>query len=333
MKLPPVPGLVVAGSLLLYLGAGAPRTFGGDCGGGGGGVCGGLAEAAGPAVKPRWLWERVRTRMIFQSKGRLGLRPSQGAGSGVLVVPDVPYGPHPGQRLDLYLPPVGPFPVVVFVHGGAWVSEDKDFFGMVGRYLAGNGVGAVLVNYRLPPDAGCAGELQDVAAAFAWSRRSAADFGGDPDRLFLCGHSAGGHLVAVLATNPAYLAAHGLTPAAVRGVIAFSGIYRIGPNIRVLGVAYAFQDVDWKAVSPVNLVHPDLPPFLLIRAQGEIAYLAQPTEEFHRRLRACGARSERYVVPGENHYGQVLHINCPGSPQGPRMLEFIRRQCSSAGDR
>jgi acetyl esterase/lipase len=102
------------------------------------------------------------------------------------------------------------------------------------------------------------------------------------------------------------------------------GIYRIGLNIRLLGVAYAFRFDDWRCVSPVDLVRPDAPPFLLLCGAREICFLRWPTEEFHRRLRECGASSELYVVPGEGHYGEALHIADPGCSQGPRVLEFIR---------
>src|SRR6266851_5939819 len=99
-------------------------------------------------------------------------------------------------------------PVVLFVHGGAWMIGDKCLFGLYrnfGRFLAKNGIVAVMINYRLSPDVKHPEHIKDVARAFAWTRRHVKDYGGDPDRIFLCGHSAGGHLVSLLATNEAYL--------------------------------------------------------------------------------------------------------------------------------
>jgi acetyl esterase/lipase len=262
--------------------------------------------------------------MIFRSKAWIGLQPTRGPGVGIRLVEDVPYGPNPGQEADLYLPEQKGFPVLVFVHGGGWISEDKIYFGVVGRYLAENGVGAVLINYRLPPAANCEVELRDVAAGFAWTRQHAAELGGDPGRLFLGGHSAGGHLVTAVAANPKYLAAEGLTLEDLRGVVAFSGFYRIRANVRVMGVEYVFHDVDKKEVSPVDIIQPGLPPFLLFCGSHEAFWLRQPTRVLQRKLLDVGGQCEVLVVPGEKHYGEVLHIDRPGSPQGPRLLEFIR---------
>ncbi|MFL5245043.1 MAG: alpha/beta hydrolase [Gemmataceae bacterium] len=281
-------------------------------------------ESARP-VEPRTCWERLRTRMMLRSKTWLDLRPTRDPTDHVRLLADVPYGAEPGQNLDLYLPRKGKFPVMVFVHGGAWISEDKIYYGLVGRYLAENGVGAAVINYRLPPQTNGEGELRDVAAAFAWTRRHAHDWGGDAERIFLGGHSAGSHLAAVVATNPCYLASEGLTLANVRGVVAFSGFYQIGINVRVLGVEYVFEGMDKKAISPIKWVGIELPPFLLLCAAKEVWYLREPTKAFHRKLIQAGNQSELFIVPGERHYGQILNIEAPDSPQGPRILEFIRQ--------
>jgi acetyl esterase/lipase len=161
-------------------------------------------------------------------------------------VRDVPYYTGPGaddyrHQLDLYLPRgVRRFPVVVLVHGGAWVVGDKRCCGLyssVGQFLASQGIGVVMPNYRLSPDVRHPEHVRDVARAVAWTRRYAAELGGDPDQLFLVGHSAGGHLVALLATDDTWLDEEGLTRSALRGVVAVSGVYHIpeGPLQVALG--------------------------------------------------------------------------------------------------
>jgi acetyl esterase/lipase len=144
------------------------------------------------------------------------------------------------QKLDVLAPAdAHSAPVVLVLHGGGWVRGDKDFAGRyraVGRFLARSGSVAVLVNYRLSPAVQHPEHVKDVARAFAWARRHAADYGGDPGRIFLCGHSAGGHLAALLATDGCYLRAPELNlgeadRASLRGVIGVSGVYRIpGPE-------------------------------------------------------------------------------------------------------
>ena len=172
-------------------------------------------------------------------------------------------GPDAGayHRLDMYLPRgKKDFPVVMLVHGGAWQVGDKNSCGLyasVGEFLARNGIGAVLPNYRLSPKVKHPEHVKDVARAFAWTRENLAARGGKVDRLYLIGHSAGGHLVSLLATDPAYLAAHRLTDAAIKGVVSVSGVYCIAPGWssgRLGGpTADAFrlsQVVPFKAASP-----------------------------------------------------------------------------------
>jgi acetyl esterase/lipase len=149
---------------------------------------------------------------------------------------DVPYCDGPGaapaaHTLDLFLPKgKKDYPVVVFIHGGIWMLLDKSWGGLysnVGRCLAEQGIGAVLPNYRLSPAVRHPAHVEDVARAVAWTVRHISKYGGRADQVFLAGHSAGGHLASLLATDPAYLKAAGADPAVVRGVISVSGVYQI----------------------------------------------------------------------------------------------------------
>lgn len=135
------------------------------------------------------------------------------------------------HRLDLFLP-AGQrnYPVVVLVHGGAWMLGDNRCCGLyssVGEFLASQGVGAVLPNYRLSPGVKHPEHMKDVARAFAWTHDHIAAYGGRPDQIFLVGHSAGGHLVSLLATDEKYLRAEGLRTADIKGVVSISGVYHL----------------------------------------------------------------------------------------------------------
>ncbi len=154
----------------------------------------------------------------------------------VVTIKSVPYCDDLGSkearhRLDLYLPKDRTdYPVVVLVHGGAWVVGDNRCCGLyssVGEFLASQGIGVAMPNYRLSPGAKHPDHVQDVAKAVAWTRSHIAEHGGDPSNLYLAGHSAGGHLVALLATDETYLKAEGMRSSDLKGVIAISGVYRI----------------------------------------------------------------------------------------------------------
>ncbi len=151
---------------------------------------------------------------------------------------DVAYVPNGGdrQKLDVFSPEgQTKRPVVLMIHGGAWMIGDKNLFGLyrdVAVGLAKQGVVVVAANYRLSPWVKHPEHVKDVARAFAWTRRNVAAHGGDPDRIVLLGHSAGGHLVALLATDPSLLvdkelALNDTDRKALRGVVSVSGVYSV----------------------------------------------------------------------------------------------------------
>jgi acetyl esterase/lipase len=121
-------------------------------------------------------------------------------------------------------------PVVLLIHGGVWMVGDNRCCGLyasVGEFLARQGIVAVLPCYRLSPAVKHPEHVRDVARAFAWVRQNVAQYGGRADQVFLLGHSAGGHLVSLLATDETYLKGVGLRTADVQGVVTVSGVYRV----------------------------------------------------------------------------------------------------------
>jgi acetyl esterase/lipase len=176
----------------------------------------------------------------------------------------------PRHALDVIAPrDAHKAPVVLFVHGGAWVIGDKNLFGFyrnVGRFFARHGYVAVLPNYRLSPKVRHPEHVKDIARAFAWARRHAAEYGGDPDRIVLAGHSAGAHLVALLAADETYLKDPELklTAAdrkAIRAVICASGVYDVpGPDAVLAWARDALARVVGRAGAALLL--PGAPPWL-----------------------------------------------------------------------
>jgi acetyl esterase/lipase len=174
-------------------------------------------------------------------EGRTTVKPASPAAPALRETFDVRYSDcHPRCTLDIFAPrgkTSERLPVVLYVHGGTWMFGDKNFFGInrgVGRGLASQGVVVVVINYRLSPSVKHPEHVKDVARAFAWSARHIGEYGGDPDRIVLAGHSAGAHLAALLATDESYLAADDLKltarqRGALRGVVALSGVYRVPP--------------------------------------------------------------------------------------------------------
>src|SRR5262249_19715600 len=131
------------------------------------------------------------------------------------------------HKLDVYVPKdQKDCPVVLFIHGGAWVFGDKNFLGLHASFrlfLASPGIVAVVPNYRLSPGINHAEHIRDVARALACRHKNIGKHGGRSDRMFVSGHSAGGHLAALLGTDPSYLKDDGLTLDSIKGIVGLSG--------------------------------------------------------------------------------------------------------------
>lgn len=220
----------------------------------------------------------------------------------VLVVKDVVYNPNSKEAderhtLDLYLPHgAKDYPVFFFIHGGGWRAGSKNGVAAHGITFASNGIGFVSVGYRLSPKVSHPEHIKDVAQAFAWVVHNLGKRGADVKRVFVSGHSAGGHLCALLAADPSYLAAYKLSPADIRGVIPISGVFDVNHE-RMKGT-FGEEDSRKKA-SPLTHVRKDLPPFLIFYAENE--KLGKQADVFGKALKEAGAKAEVKMIKDRNH--------------------------------
>jgi len=257
----------------------------------------------------------------------------------VQAIKDVAYHDGPGadpvkHRLDLFLPRGQKgFPVVLFVHGGAWLHGDKSFLGIysaVGSTLARHGVGAVVINYRLSPAVRHPEHVKDVARAFAWTYRNIARYGGRPDQLFVCGHSAGAHLISLLVTDDSYLLAEGLTAGAVRGAIPLSGVYLIPEGL--LPVVFGTDPGVRELASPIRHVRKGLPPFLILYADRDFPGCGrEPSEAFCARLRQSGNAARTLEITESSHHNIILNLALPNSPVSQAVRRFIQELTAGQG--
>ncbi|MDT0137883.1 alpha/beta hydrolase [Acidovorax sp. PRC11] len=154
--------------------------------------------------------------------------------SAATVDTGVAYGPLPRQRLDVYRPaapaPVDGWPVVVFFYGGTWNSGERGDYLFLGQALASRGVLALVADYRLYPEVRYPDFVRDSALAVGYGLEQAARWGGDPRRVFVMGHSAGGYNAAMVALDPRWLAATGHAPRELAGWIGLAGPYDFFPT-------------------------------------------------------------------------------------------------------
>lgn len=178
------------------------------------------------------------------------------------------YGDHPRQKLDVY-PGRGAQgdnrrPVLVFLYGGGWRAGERRLYQPLVAGFTAMGFCVVVPDYRLFPHAHYPDFVEDVAAAVAWTFRHIGEFGGDPARLSLMGHSAGAHMGALLLTNSKFLAGHDVRPAQVRAFVGLAGPYSFNPlehdSTRDIFVTAA--DID--EARPIKHTGHAVPPMLLL---------------------------------------------------------------------
>ena len=233
------------------------------------------------------------------------------------------------HNLDLYLPKgLKDYPVLFFVHGGAWSLGDKSDFGAYaafGSAFAKLGIGVVVTNYRLSPKIQHPEHVKDVARAFAWTTKNIAKRGGDKERIFVCGHSAGAHLVALLATDPAYLKAHDLTSKAIRGAIPISGPFILAPGF--LPKVFGDDRKAAPAAAPMSHVRKDLPPFLIVFADNDFVGCDRPVgEAFRKALEAKGNVARTLEIKNHNHITVMMSAGMPAGKAHQEIVKFIREQ-------
>lgn len=227
------------------------------------------------------------------------------------------------HKLDLYLPKgVKDFATLLFAHGGGWKNGSKEEFAFLGKALAREGIAVAAVNYRLHPKVRFPANVEDVARAFNWVHSNIAKHGGRSDRIFVGGHSAGGHLVSVLATDDSYLKAHKLAQSDVRGIISISGLYSI-PR----GRFPLFDDTDEAArkASPIQQITGKEPPFLLLYADGDFPRFGDMAEDFAKALRAARCDVTCMQVRDRTHGSVATRITEADDPARKAILQFLTK--------
>ncbi|MCH7709361.1 MAG: alpha/beta hydrolase [Myxococcales bacterium] len=257
-----------------------------------------------------------------------------GAGANPTILRDVAYSDAAGPTLDLYVPVPrgadGKAPLLIFVHSRFWSQQQSERYvdTQFARPLLAEGVAVAVVRHRLAPEHRHPDHAQDVASAVAWLDEHAAQYGYDRDRIYLGGHSSGAHLAALVALDPGYLAAHGLRPDGLAGVIAISGVYNLDPALEPSPEEQAFYKSAFggskarRDASPMFHVHAEAPRFLLISAQQDIPGYFDAASDFADALRGAGAKeSEFYFILGRDHQ-TVLDLSIEGG-SAMHILNFM----------
>lgn len=255
----------------------------------------------------------------------------------IKVAKDVDYGKKQGKvsnQLNVYYPAdtLAKKGVVIFIHGGSWSGGKKETYWWLGRNLARKGLVAVMINYGLAPDQQYAQMAADCATAVTWVSQHISQYGGDTGRIFLMGHSAGGHLAELINADPEYLNTAGFK-GKVKGVI-LDDAFGLDMN-EYLSKAehddnyYNFlrtfteNPEIWTKASPLHYVEHIENPHLIFYGEKTYPAIQIQSERMQKQLTAQQIPSSIYVIKGKKHVGMISQMIFGSNQLYKKILDFI----------
>lgn len=239
---------------------------------------------------------------------------------------DVRFGPTVDETVDIFPAKEQGAPLLVFIHGGYWVSCSSKDYSLVANGLVSRGITVAVANYSLCPKVTISEISRQVRAVIAWLHREASNFNADPSRIFVAGHSAGGHQVGMLLATD-WLIEYGLPNDVIKGGISISGVFDLRP------LCYSYLQPKLLLTHEV-ILHQS--PYLNIPRSGPpllITFGEKETKEFHRQSteylqawQANGLRGELLVQEGNHHFSAIEGLNDSSSSLCQAIVDFIERE-------
>lgn len=258
-----------------------------------------------------------------------------GAGSDEVVsTKGVVFNAEHNLKLDIYQPAgkVENAPVLIFIYGGGWTSGKREWYRFVGNAFAEAGYVTLIPDYRKGDKVPFPGFMFDTAEAVAWTADHVADYGGDPRKIFLSGHSAGGHIAVLLATDSEYLESVNVQSCQLRGVIGNAGAYDFLP-LTSDRYRQVFGDKQSQQRSqPINYASADDPPLLLIQGLDDTTVAPKNARNMVAAIQQAGGSAEAKYYEGATHSGTLLALANKSRDKNPAFadtIEFMERQLST----
>ena len=236
---------------------------------------------------------------------------------------NITYGEHQDELIDIFLPEgLGPWPLVIFCHGGAWKALSKNESGFPAIALVPQGLAVAALNFSLAPTARLDTIVGQVRQAVIYLQQNAATWGLDPNRFFAAGHSSGAHLASLLAVTD--WSAFGSAPGLIKGLIAASGPYDLEPVRLSARNDYLFLDKETASrLSPRSHLRAGLPPAIFFWGGGELEEFQRQSRELADDWISHGLTAERIFLENLNHFEVGAEFFDPDSGPVAAMIRMI----------
>ncbi len=245
---------------------------------------------------------------------------------GVTRIDGLAYGSHPRQKLDLYKPNnvSGPLPSILFLYGGSWKGGHREDYAFAGRALARAGFLVAVADYRVYPEVAFPAFVDDAAMAVAWLSRNADAYDGITRDIHMIGHSAGAHIVAMVALDKAFLNAEGLTQDILGRWVGLAGPYAFHPSeIDYVSAVFAHLDDEDKA-RPITFVDAASPSALLLHGEADDTVIPKHSEVLAKAMNDAGVPAEARFYNGIGHAKLVLSLSRPFTGFAPSLEDTAR---------
>jgi arylformamidase len=250
---------------------------------------------------------------------------SQAARQAVPGALDIAFGRTSEEMIDIFPATTSGAPLYVFIHGGYWYSLDKSDYSYIAEGMRPHGITTAVNNFGLAPAHDMDEIVRQNRAAIAWLWQHADEHGADPDRIYVAGHSAGGHLAALLLATDWPAFAPGLPPGIVKGACAIGGIFDLEPiRLSFLNDRLHLTPGQVERHSPVRQHYPAAAPLLLVVAANESDEFHRQSREMERYWRSLGFPAELVVPHGLDHFDVVNQLRDPACDLLALQLRHMR---------